>query len=107
MDCYAQLLDFSAMVRISETIPTFCRYGEETDFPDLLNVEALGDWRRTTGQSRRTDTGNRTNSSISQKGKAAPRRMVNRWLLRDPWSSIFCRRSHISFARKKVLLSMS
>lgn len=38
MDGPAQLSDFSAMTRISQTIPTFDLCGEETDFPDVLNV---------------------------------------------------------------------
>jgi AraC family transcriptional activator of pobA len=43
MDATARELDFSAMLRPVETIPTFGLYGEAADFPDLAHIEALSD----------------------------------------------------------------
>lgn len=43
MDAPALMLDFSAMDRPVDAIPSFALYGEEADFPDILHVEGLGD----------------------------------------------------------------
>ncbi len=43
MDAPALMLNFSAMVRLSDAIPDFGLYGEKADFPDILHVEGLGD----------------------------------------------------------------